>query len=174
MRNITATITTITTITTIALLFATESARCQNSVVAPRAGPATAGPMGVAGPAVAGPAQGQPEAKPAAKPMPSTPASRSAAALALSSEPTFDEGTAQRIREAALSYSALAVRGGWPTIPADAKFAWGVRGPHDDLLRARLIVSGDLDADQLSGAYDDFFAAGVKRFQERHGLVSSG
>lgn len=167
MRSITA------TIITIALLFATESARCQNSVVAPRAGPATAGPMGVAGPG-SNPAQGQLEAKPAAKPMPSTPASRSAAALALSSEPTFDEGTAQRIREAALSYSALAVRGGWPTIPADAKFAWGVRGPHDDLLRARLIVSGDLAADQLSGAYDDVLAAGVKRFQARHGLAATG
>src|ERR1700738_2623789 len=167
MRSITA------TIITIALLFATESARCQNSVVAPRAGPATAGPRGVAGPG-SNPAQGQLEAKPAAKPMPSTPASRSAAALALSSEPTFDEGTAQRIREAALSYSALAVRGGWPTIPADAKFAWGVRGPHDDLLRARLIVSGDLAADQLSGAYDDVLAAGVKRFQARHGLAATG
>src|SRR5476649_917104 len=33
----------------------------------------------------------------------STPESRSAAALALSHEPTFDEGTAQRIKEAARS-----------------------------------------------------------------------
>jgi hypothetical protein len=33
----------------------------------------------------------------------STPESRSAAALALSREPTFDEGTAQRIKDAALS-----------------------------------------------------------------------
>ena len=56
----------------------------------------------------------------------STPESRSAAALALSHEPTYDEGTAQRIKEAALSYSAIAVRGGWPMLPADAKFALGV------------------------------------------------
>ncbi|MEA2956043.1 MAG: L,D-transpeptidase YcbB, partial [Alphaproteobacteria bacterium] len=41
-------------------------------------------------------------AKPAA--TASTPESRSAAALALSHEPTFDEGTAKRIKEAALSY----------------------------------------------------------------------
>src|SRR5579859_2869471 len=92
-------------------------------------------------------------AAPAAKPNPahavpgkpavaaSTPESRSAAALALSHEPTFDEGTAQRIREAALSYSDIAVRGGWPAIPAEAKFALGVAGPHDDLLRQRLIIS---------------------------------
>lgn len=71
----------------------------------------------------------------------STPESRSAAALALSHEPTFDEGSAQRIRDAALSYADLAVRGGWPTIPTDAKFAQGTPGAHDDILRTRLIMS---------------------------------
>ena len=35
----------------------------------------------------------------------STPEQRSAEALALTHEPTYDEGTAQRIRDAALSYS---------------------------------------------------------------------
>ena len=74
----------------------------------------------------------------------STPESRTAEALALSHEPTFDEGTAQRIKEAALSYSDIAVRGGWPTIPPDAKFTIGTAGANDDLLRKRLIISGDL------------------------------
>ncbi len=41
--------------------------------------------------------------RPAAKPA-STPEARSAAALALSAEPVFDEGTYQRIKEALLSY----------------------------------------------------------------------
>jgi murein L,D-transpeptidase YcbB/YkuD len=104
----------------------------------------------------------------------STPESRSAAALALSHEPTFDEGTAQRIREAALSYSDIAVRGGWPTIPAEAKFASGVQGPHDDLLRKRLLISGDLAPDKTSGPYDDTVAEAVKRFQLRHGLAATG
>jgi murein L,D-transpeptidase YcbB/YkuD len=99
---------------------------------------------------------------------------RSAAALALSHEPTFDEGTAQRIKEAALSYSDLAVRGGWPTIPADAKFALGVAGANDELLRKRLIVSGDLAADKASGAFDQDLADAVKRFQARHGLAPTG
>src|SRR6516164_8089653 len=80
----------------------------------------------------------------------STPEQRSAAALALSHEPTFDEGTAERIKEAALSYSDIAVRGGWPTIPNDAKFAIGVAGPNDDLLRERLIITGDLAADKAT------------------------
>src|SRR5689334_3988720 len=102
-------------------------------------------------PAARGPAR--PTASKPAVPA-STPESRSAAALALSHEPTYDEGTAQRIKEAALSYSDLAVRGGWPTIPADAKFALGVQGADDDLLRKRLILSGDLAADKASGAFD--------------------
>ena len=104
----------------------------------------------------------------------SSPESRSAAALALSSEPTFDEGTAQRIKEAALSYSDIAVRGGWPAIPADAKFALGTPGPNDELLRRRLIVSGDLAADKATGAFDNTLVEGVKRFQARHGLATTG
>ena len=131
----------------------------------PLAKPVTAAPVGAASPAHATPA------KPAAA---STPESRSAAALALSHEPTFDEGTAARIKEAALSYSDLAVRGGWPTIPTDAKFVLGAAGPHDDLLRQRLMLSGDLAADKASGPYDDVVAEAVKRFQVRHSLAATG
>ena len=112
--------------------------------------------------------------QPAKPAVASTPESRSAAALALSHEPTYDEGTAQRIREAALSYSDIAVRGGWPAIPGDAKFAVGAQGPHDDLLRLRLLVSGDLAPDKASGPYDDVVAEAVKRFQVRHGLAMTG
>jgi murein L,D-transpeptidase YcbB/YkuD len=113
-----------------------------------------------------------PPAKPAA--AASTPESRSAQALALSHEPTYDEGTARRIREAALSYSDLAVRGGWPAIPADAKFTPGVQGPFDDLLRKRLLISGDLAAGKATGPYDDAVAEAIKRFQVRHGLAATG
>jgi L,D-transpeptidase YcbB len=104
----------------------------------------------------------------------STAESRSAAALALSHEPTFDEGTAQRIKDAALSYSDISVRGGWPVIPADAKFAIGVAGPNDDLLRRRLIVTEDLAADKASGSFDETLAEAVKHFQVRHGLAATG
>src|ERR1700688_76166 len=130
------------------------------------AAPHPAAPAGTAPAAHAAPA------KPAV--AASTPESRSAAALALSHEPTFDEGTAQRIKEAALSYSDLAVRGGWPTISADAKFALGVQGPNDDLLHQRLLISGDLAPDRASGPYDDVLAEAVKRFQVRHGLAPTG
>jgi len=156
------------TIVVIATMLATAPAFGQGAGgAAPLpAKPATAAPAGGANPAHATPA------KPAA--AASTPESRSAAALALSREPTFDEGTAQRIREAALSYSDLAVRGGWPTIPAEAKFVSGVQGPYDDLLRRRLLVSGDLAPDKESGPYDEIVAEAVKRFQVRHGLAATG
>jgi L,D-transpeptidase YcbB len=126
-----------------------------------------------AAPAGQSPAPHAAQPKAAAAPA-STAESRSAAALALSHEPIYDEGTAQRIKEAALSYSDIAVRGGWPTIPADAKFAIGVAGANDDVLRKRLIMTGDLTADKTTGAFDDTVAEAVKRFQVRHGLASTG
>src|SRR6266446_2857654 len=160
-----------TTIVAVAMMLAIAPAFGQGSGVAgsgtvpPPAKPATAAPARGANPAQAGPA------KPA---VASTPESRSAAALALSHEPTYDEGTAQRIREAALSYSDLAVRGGWPVIPAETKFAIGAAGPHDDLLRQRLLISGDLAADKATGPFDEAVAEALKRFQNRHGLAATG
>ncbi len=155
-----------TTIAAIATMLATASALAPNAgTAAAPAKPAAAVPAGAVG------ARATP-AKPAV--AASTPESRSAAALALSHEPTYDEGTAQRIREAALSYSDLAVRGGWPVIPAEAKFAIGAPGPHDDLLRQRLLITGDLAEDKASGPYDESVAEAIKRFQARHGLALTG
>jgi len=127
-----------------------------------------------AAPTAAKPAASNPPRPAAPKTASSTPEQRSAEALALSHEPTFDEGTAQRIKEAALSYSDIAVRGGWPTIPADAKFAIGTAGASDDLLRTRLIISGDLAETRTTGAFDNDVAEAVKRFQVRHGLAATG
>jgi murein L,D-transpeptidase YcbB/YkuD len=164
-----------TTVAAITLMLGTATALCQNSAIAPfgTAPAKTNAPMSPAAAAAA--AIVAPHAAPAkSAATASSPDSRSAAALALSSEPTFDEGTAQRIKEAALSYSAIAVRGGWTAIPADAKFAIGTSGPNDELLRRRLIISGDLAADKSTGPYDDALAAGVKRFQDRHGRTANG
>src|SRR6202048_5301346 len=156
------------TIVAIATMLATGSAFGQGagSTAQLPVKPVTAAPAGAANPAhVTSP-------KPAA--AASTPESRSAPSLALSHEPTFDEVTSQRIKEASLSYSDMAVRGGWPMIPADAKFAIGVAGPNDDLLRQRLLISGDLATDKASGPFDDILAEAVKRFQVRHGLAATG
>jgi murein L,D-transpeptidase YcbB/YkuD len=143
-----------------AMLLASTPAFAQNN-----------GPVPIA-PTMAKPAAAAHAAKPATSA--STPESRSAAALALSHEPTYDEGTAQRIKEAALSYSDIAVRGGWPTIPAEARFVTGAAGPHDDLLRRRLIMSEDLAAEKTSGPFDESVAEAIRHFQVRHGLAATG
>jgi len=112
--------------------------------------------------------------RPAAK-APSTPESRSAAALALSADPVFDEGTYQRIKEALLSYAAIQVRGGWPTLPADAKLEPGTNGPNVALLRRLLVITEDMpEAREAGDTYDDAVVDGVKRFQLRHGLDATG
>jgi murein L,D-transpeptidase YcbB/YkuD len=158
-----------TTIAAVITMLASATALGQSAGSA--ASGATAAP---AKPATAG-SGANPAHATAAKAAPaSTPESRTAAALALSHEPTYDEGTAQRIREAALSYSDIAVRGGWPPIPSDAKFAIGVAGANDDLLRKRLIVTSDLADDKAAGPFDDVVAEAVKRFQVRHGLAPTG
>ncbi len=109
-----------------------------------------------------------------AKPA-STPEGRSAAALALSAEPVFDEGTYQRLKEALLSYSAIQVRGGWPSLAADPQLAPGGSGPSVASLRRRLAITEDLSAQQETGdSYDAAVGEAVKRFQLRHGLEPTG
>jgi murein L,D-transpeptidase YcbB/YkuD len=118
-----------------------------------------------------------PTAAPKPKPQPA-PAEAAAPALAHVSSspiPTLDEGTAQRMAAAMLTYSALEVRGGWPTLPATAKLAPGARGPDVALLRQRLAITEDLPADKINGdTFDDALAAAARHFQERHGLSETG
>ncbi len=106
---------------------------------------------------IAGPAAAQavkPEATPALAPISHSPI------------PTLDEGTAQRMAAALLTYSALQVRGGWPTLPATAKLAPGAKGPDVALLRQRLAITEDLPADKIGGdTYDDAVTAAVRHFQ---------
>jgi murein L,D-transpeptidase YcbB/YkuD len=118
-----------------------------------------------------------PTPKPAPKPQPaqSEPGLPVLAHVSSSPIPTLDEGTAQRMAAAMLTYSALEVRGGWPTLPATAKLAPGGRGPDVALLRQRLAMTEDLPADKISGdLFDDTLAAAVRHFQARHGLPETG
>ncbi len=119
-------------------------------------------------------AAGTPAAQPG-KPAASTPESRSAAELARSADPVFDDGTYLRIKQTLLSYSDIEVRGGWPIVPADAKLAPGASGAGVALLRRYLAITGDLPANAEAGdSYDDAVTAAVKKFQLRHGLDPSG
>lgn len=115
------------------------------------------------------PAKTKPQA-PAAKPAPAA-----RILVSQSPNPTFDEGTIQRISAAMLSYTVLEVQGGWPTLPANAKLAPGSKGPDVALLRQRLAMTEDLPADKAEGdVYDEAVVAAVKYFQGRHGLEETG
>jgi murein L,D-transpeptidase YcbB/YkuD len=99
---------------------------------------------------------------------------RAVASFWTSSEPTFDEGTYDRINAAMLSYSAIEVRGGWPTLPKGT-LEPGMSGPNVAALRQRLAVTDDLPAEVADGdAYDMMLTEAVKRFQIRHGLPETG
>ncbi len=114
----------------------------------------------------------------APKPRPQTAAPKPATTkvvVSTSPNPTFDEGTAERISAAMLSYSALEVQGGWPTLPANAKLVPGAKGADVTLLRKRLALTDDLPVDKVAGdAYDDAVVAAVRHFQARHGLEETG
>src|SRR3954468_1634469 len=125
-------------------------------------------------------AQTQPKVQPKAPTTaqaPTNPAApvQSVPSPAKAPEPAVDEGTAQRMAAALLSYSAIEVRGGWPTLPASAKLAPGGSGPEVAVLRERLVITDDLAPEHIRGeTYDANVAAAVRRFQARHGLEETG
>ncbi len=126
---------------------------------------------------VAAPAFAQTATPPKSRPQTAAkpPAAAARSVVSTSAQPTFDEGTSQRMAAAMLSYSAIEVRGGWPTIPASTKMAPGAKGADIALLRERLAITDDLPADKAQGdTYDEALVAAVKRFQGRHGLEETG
>lgn len=88
-----------------------------------------------------------------------------------------------RLRTALASYREQAAQGGWPQVPEGPTLKKGDRGVRVQALRARLLASQDLPAAQPNpsgqgaggaGLFDDALAAGVARFQARHGLDPTG
>jgi L,D-transpeptidase YcbB len=93
-----------------------------------------------------------------------------------SPEPTYDEGTIDRLAAALKLYSEIEARGGWPSVPATlAKLAPGTSNPDIAVLRQRLAITGDLPAAAATGeSFDEALVAALKRFQLRHGLTPTG
>src|SRR5215470_334600 len=116
-----------------------------------------------------------PAPKPKATAAQSAGPSQTVPSVAQAPDPVFDEGTAQRSAAAMLSYSAIEVRGGWPTLPANAKLAPGASGADVALLRRRLDITDDLPPALARGeTYDEAVTAAVRRFQARHGIEQTG
>uniref|UniRef100_A0A831UDD2 Peptidoglycan-binding protein n=1 Tax=Geobacter metallireducens TaxID=28232 RepID=A0A831UDD2_GEOME len=79
------------------------------------------------------------------------------------------------LRDALGQYRKLTAQGGWPAIPDGPTLKAGDSDPRVTTLRARLIVTGELDPALAEGEeFDDKVAQAVIRFQQRHGLAPDG
>ncbi|APH72981.1 L,D-transpeptidase family protein [Aquibium oceanicum] len=89
--------------------------------------------------------------------------------------PIFSPETVSYVEQAISQYMGIQGQGGWPMVPATKKLRLGVVDPDVDMLRRRLMISGDLSSSAgISPAFDSYVDAAVKRFQARHGLPEDG
>lgn len=89
--------------------------------------------------------------------------------------PIFSSETISYTEQAISQYSSLVSQGGWPRVPDTKKLQLGVTDPDVQILRQRLIISGDLAAEAgISSSFDTYVDAALKRFQRRHGLPADG
>ncbi|MBN9450395.1 MAG: L,D-transpeptidase family protein [Bosea sp.] len=96
-------------------------------------------------------------------------------AVARSSTPMLSPEALQATEQAIVAYRDLAARGGWPQVQLPERMSVGAKGQGVVALRRRLIVTGDLDeAAGDSNVYDSYVEAGVRRFQSRMGLSTTG
>jgi murein L,D-transpeptidase YcbB/YkuD len=78
-----------------------------------------------------------------------------------------------QMRDALARYRDIAAKGGWPQIPDGPTLRPGANDPRLAALMHRLTVSGDMEPMQTFAPvtkYDEVIQAGVRHFQERHGL----
>lgn len=91
-----------------------------------------------------------------------------------SSTPMVSPSSAQSTEMALQRYREAAAGGGWGVVGPE-RLRLGSRGQAVQILRARLIAAGDLDAQSAgSQTYDSFVEQAVRRFQWRHGLTQTG
>ena len=78
------------------------------------------------------------------------------------------------LKLALADYRRLATAGEWPQLPPSARWEPGDTGEIADLLRARLIASGDISPTAEGAGPDRELFEGLRRFQARHGLEVDG
>jgi len=102
-------------------------------------------------------------------------ARRGDAKLTATNIPIFSPQTPAFIERAIGEYRQIAGKGGWPVVPANKKLRLGVEHKNVQVLRRRLVISGDLNPNSGDSAiYDSWVDSAVKRFQARHGLPADG
>src|SRR5690606_13642141 len=98
-----------------------------------------------------------------------------AARMPKSSVPILSKQTLEMSQYALEEYTRIEQMGGWPMMPDGPILKLGTRDAQVQILRQRLIVSGDLPANLgNSDVFDSYVDAAVKRFQARHGLIVNG
>lgn len=96
-------------------------------------------------------------------------------AVIRSSTPMLSAESLQATEQAIATYRDLAARGGWTPVQLPDRMGVGARGQGVVALRQRLIITGDLDAAAGDSAvYDSYVESGVRRFQSRVGLSTTG
>ena len=78
-----------------------------------------------------------------------------------------------QLREGLSHYQEIKANGGWPQIPEGPTLRPGAADPRLSTLMRRLAITGDMEDIQTFAAvtnYDTALQAGVRHFQERHGL----
>ena len=90
-------------------------------------------------------------------------------------QPIMSPETLFNAEQAIGQYSNLAAQGGWPMVPAGKRLQLGSVDPDVEVLRQRLMFSGDLSQRAgISPSFDTYVDAALKRFQSRHGLPADG
>lgn len=89
--------------------------------------------------------------------------------------PITSPQTVAYVEQAIYRHQDIVSRGGWQSLPGDKKLRIGAIDPVVQLLRQRLMVSGDLDQTAgLSDSFDSYVDGALKKFQARHGLPADG
>ena len=79
------------------------------------------------------------------------------------------------LRRSLADYRAIEAAGGWKRVPEGPVLKPGAADPRLHALEVRLAAEGDLpSAREGTATYDSVLVAGVRRFQERHGLNQDG
>jgi hypothetical protein len=155
-----------------------------SAATGPAAPPAPAGPIAAAMPAGtdAAAASNPAPAEPAAAPARAKKRKPALAAKSVllphnpwASQPTFDQGSLERLNALSRFYAAIARAGGFPPPPPAAL---GVRSSGEPVLalRRRLAIEGDLlgGGAETSPAWDEGLTKALQRFQMRYGLAPTG
>lgn len=93
----------------------------------------------------------------------------------VSNTPILSPSNVMHVQQAIANYQAIVANGGWPQVNPGVKLQLGAIDPSVQVLRQRLMISGDLPRSAgLSNSFDTYVDGAVKRFQARHGLPDDG